>query len=114
MTATIYSVDLSNGTIAGSLVAQNSPLSKRPVVTYFEVGRGGAGPCAWAGEAGEEKVARAPVTHLPRMVLWVGHESGHRGWAQRLGSCAGRGQGVTVRVLGSGTGGAAGFGGGKP
>ncbi len=42
MTATIYSVDLSKGTIAGSLVAQNSPLSKRPVVTYFEVRRVGA------------------------------------------------------------------------
>ncbi|EFJ41026.1 hypothetical protein VOLCADRAFT_84241, partial [Volvox carteri f. nagariensis] len=36
VTATIYSCDLSRGRVTGSMVAQNSPLAKRPIVTYFE------------------------------------------------------------------------------
>ncbi|GLI71564.1 hypothetical protein VaNZ11_016819 [Volvox africanus] len=36
VTATIYSCDLARGRVTGSMVAQNSPLAKRPIVTYFE------------------------------------------------------------------------------
>ncbi|KXZ52696.1 hypothetical protein GPECTOR_9g742 [Gonium pectorale] len=36
VTATIYSYDVGRGTLSGSMVAQNGPQSKRPIVTYFE------------------------------------------------------------------------------
>lgn len=37
VTATIYSCDLARGRVTGSMVAQNSPAAKRPIVTFFEV-----------------------------------------------------------------------------
>ncbi|GFR45829.1 hypothetical protein Agub_g7193 [Astrephomene gubernaculifera] len=36
VTATIYSCDLERGLLTGSMVAQNNPVAKRPIVTYFE------------------------------------------------------------------------------
>ncbi|GLC50717.1 hypothetical protein PLESTB_000411700 [Pleodorina starrii] len=92
VTATIYSCDFECGRVTGSMVAQNSPLAKRPIVTYFEGDIiDNVNHTFWTGRKWGSPSQETDVRYWSRCLGFSGSLRAavqrHSGRAPELGSC---------------------------